>query len=138
MTSGTTATVPPLGLWLDADVLIDLTQGRPAAVAWFATLPDLPAVASFAAMELIAGCLNGRELKQLQRFLRPFPLLWPTETDLQRALSEYLPLRLAHGIGLLDTVIAATATGAGLTLATLNVRHFRHIPGLTFQRPYIK
>ena len=125
-------------LLLDADVLIDLTQERPAAVAWMMTLPDMPTVAGFAAMELINACLNGRELKQLQRFLRTFPLRWPTEADMQRALDEYLPLRLAHGIGLLDTVIAATATGAGLTLATLNVRHFRHIPGLTILRPYVK
>jgi predicted nucleic acid-binding protein len=123
---------------LDTDVLIDLTQERPAAVAWMEILPDIPAVAGFAAMELIAGCLNGRELKQLQRFLRAFPLLWPVETDMQRALAEYLPLRLAHGIGLLDTVIAATATGVDLTLVTLNMRHFQRIPGLKLLRPYMK
>jgi len=103
-----------------------------------ATLPAMPNAAGFAAMELIAGYLNGRELKQLQPFPRAFPFPWPSEADLQRALNEYLPLRLAHGIGLLDTVIAATATGAGLTLVTLNVRHFRHIPGLTILRAYVK
>ena len=91
---------------LDTDVLIDLLRPVPAAVAWFSTLTDPPMVAGFAAMELIAGCLNKRELLQAQKALRPFPLLWPTEEDMKRALNDYLPLHLAHGIGLIDTVNA--------------------------------
>ena len=53
-----------------------------------------------------------------------------------RALNEYMPLRLAHGIGLLDAIIAATATGLGETLATFNERHYRVIPGLVTVQPY--
>jgi predicted nucleic acid-binding protein len=130
--------IPDPDTILDADVMIDLLRGNATARAWLASLPAPPAAAGFAAMEITTACLNRVELRSVQKFLRSFTLLWPTETDLQRALNEYLPLRLAHGIGMVDTVIAATATGAGLTLVTLNVRHFRHIPGLTVLRPYVK
>ena len=123
---------------LDTDVLIDLTNRHPLAISWFATLTGTPHVAGFAAMEVISGSNSLQELRTLQKGLSLFPLRWPTEEDLKRALTIYLPLRLAHGIGLFDTVIAATATGAGLTLVTLNVRHFRHVPGLTILRPYMK
>jgi predicted nucleic acid-binding protein len=123
---------------LDADVMIDLLRGNEKARAWFTSLPVPPVAAGFAAMEITTACLNRAELRNVQKFLRSFTLLWPAETDMQRALNEYLLLRLAHGIGMIDTVIAATATGADLTLATLNVRHFRHIPGLKILRPYVK
>jgi predicted nucleic acid-binding protein len=127
------------GLLLDADVLIDIARGRPAAaMAWFESLPDFPPVCGIAAMELIHGCRNGVELRQAQAFLRPFPLLWPTAQDLNRALSLYSPLKLAHGIGLNDCMIAATAVGAGLPLATFNIKHFRHVPGLMLVQPYVR
>jgi hypothetical protein len=37
---------------LDADVLIDLVRERPAATAWFTTLPSMPSVSGIAALDL--------------------------------------------------------------------------------------
>jgi predicted nucleic acid-binding protein len=45
-------------------------------------------------------------------------------------------LHLSNGLGLLDSLIAATAVGHGGVLNTFNERHYRMFPGLTTVRPY--
>src|SRR5690348_8615352 len=123
---------------LDADVLIDLSRENPAAHAWLATLTDLPSVPCFAAMELIAGCRNAREEREAWEFLAAFEIVWPEQADLERALTAYAPLYRTHGIGVPDMLIAAVAVGRALPLATLNVRHFRAVPGLVTVQPYVR
>ena len=51
---------------------------------------------------------------------------------------DYGALRLAHGIGVLDMVIAVTAISHGQVLATFNVKHFRAVPGLVAVQPYVQ
>jgi hypothetical protein len=70
--------------------------------------------------------------------LRPFPIVWPSEVDLQRALWDYARFHLSHGLSVMDALIAATATGQGMPLATFNVRHFVVIPGLITEQPYVR
>ena len=123
---------------LDADVLIDLYRRRPAAQGWFASLTDIPLLAGLAAMELMEGAANRHEMRNVRRFLFPFILSWPTEADMVRAHTSYQPLRLAHGIELVDCLIAATATGLGQDLATFNRKHFRAVPGLVTVQPYTR
>ena len=123
---------------LDTDVLIDLLRKHPPAEAWFSGVSPLPDVAGFAAMELVNGCRDGNELRRVQRFLATFSILWPSDEDLSKALNDYLPLRLSTGIGLMDAVIAATAVGHNLPLATFNGRHFTAVPGLATVEPYTR
>jgi predicted nucleic acid-binding protein len=123
---------------LDTDVCIDLLRKQPEALAWFAALTETPGIPGFVALELVIGCRDTNELRRVRAFLRKFALVWPTETDLNNALTNYAPLKLAHGIGGMDVLIAATVTGRGDTLLTLNVRHFRAIPDLTTELPYTK
>ncbi len=123
---------------LDADVCIDLLRKLPVAVDWFGELTEAPAVPGFAAVELVLGCQNKNELRHVRAFLGTFEIVWPAETDLNKALNEYAPLKLAHGVGGMDCLIAATAAGKGDTLVTLNVRHFSAIPDLIIETPYNK
>jgi hypothetical protein len=101
-------------------------------------MPEEPSVAGIAAMELVAGCRDASELRGVMALLLPMRVLWPPEPDMPRALIEFMPMRLAHGLGILDALIAATAIGYGLPLATFNTRHFQHIPGLTIVQPYTR
>ena len=123
---------------LVTDVLIDLERKHAPALAWFAGLPGSPSVAGFAAMEMISGCQNGIELSRTLKLLRRLIVVWPDEAALNRAQSEYEAVRLSQGIGLLDMLIAATATGHGQPLATFNVNHFSAIPALTTVQPYTR
>jgi predicted nucleic acid-binding protein len=49
---------------------------------------------------------------------------------------QFAQLHLSHGLGLLDSLIAATAVGHGSALNTFNDRHYRMFAGLTIVRPY--
>ena len=56
--------------------------------------------------------------------------------DCQRALSDFLTYHLSHGLGLLDSLIAACAVGLSATLCTFNVKHYSVIPSLVTVQPY--
>jgi predicted nucleic acid-binding protein len=45
---------------------------------------------------------------------------------------------LSTGISAFDILIGQTAVELGLPLHTFNVKHFRHVPGLTTIQPYTK
>ena len=125
-------------LLLDTDVLIDIQKGRPQALAWFGSLTELPSVPGLVVMELIQGAQNTQQVRQALRLVAPMPIVWPTEIDCARALSDFSVFHLTHGLGLLDSLIAACALGYSATLCTFNAKHYRAVPGLSILEPYVK
>lgn len=123
---------------VDTDVLIDVQRGHPPALAWFGGLADLPDVPGVVVMELIQNARNSREVRQAMKLVAPFKIVWPTETDCARALSDFAMYHLSHGLGLLDALIAACAVGRGETLYTFNAKHYRIVPGLITAEPYTR
>lgn len=121
---------------LDTDVLIDLEKRRPDALAWLLSLSALPAVCGFSAMELKSGARDLAELRKIETFLQPFPIIWATPQDMDIALHNYFRYVLSHGTGLLDILIASTAIGCNEPLATFNKKHFGAIPNLQTVQPY--
>ena len=109
---------------LDADILIDIQRLHPPALVWYASLPVYPTVPGLVIMELMQDARNKREVEQALRLIQPLPVAWPTETDCKRALQEYRVLHLSQNLGLIDSLIAATAIGLGATLCTFNVKHY--------------
>jgi predicted nucleic acid-binding protein len=43
---------------VDTDVMIDIQRGYGPALAWFASLPELPSIPGFVVMELIQDAQN--------------------------------------------------------------------------------
>jgi predicted nucleic acid-binding protein len=123
-------------LLLDTDVLIDVQRGHAPAVDWFSGLDELPSVPGVVVMELIQDSRNAREIRQALKLVAPFPVVWPTESDCERALSDFTTYHLSHSLGLLDSLIAACAIGRSATLCTFNTKHFRPVPGLSLTEPY--
>lgn len=121
---------------LDTDVLIDIQRGYTPAINWFAQLLAVPSIARFVAMELIQDARDKQQLRQALQLIAPLAIVWPTESDCARALSDFTVYRLSHGVGLIDSLIAACAVGRGATLCTFNVKHYRVIPGLKLEQPY--
>jgi predicted nucleic acid-binding protein len=108
------------------------------ALTWFATLSELPSVPGVVVMELVQAAKNMQQVRQALRLVAPLPIVWPTETDFQRALSDFTAYHLSHGIGILDSLIAACAIGLSATLCTFNVKHYRMISGLVTAQPYTR
>jgi predicted nucleic acid-binding protein len=123
---------------VDTDVLIDVQRGHPPALAWFAGLTDLPAVPGFVLMELIQDARNAKEVRRALKLAAPLQVVWPTEADCTRALSDFAAYHLAHGLGLLDAMTAACAVGLSATLFTFNDKHYRVVPGLLTAQPYTR
>lgn len=123
---------------LDTDVLIDIQHAYGPAVTWFASLLELPSVPGFVIMELIQDARNTQQVRQALRLVAPLPIIWPTEADCNRALSDFTAYHLSHSLGLLDSLIAACATGRSATLCTFNTKHYRIIPNLVMSQPYTR
>jgi predicted nucleic acid-binding protein len=123
---------------LDTDIIIDLQRGVAAAQAWLASLAEPPLVCVFTLLEVMQDARNKNELRRSKAAADQFSVLCATEEDQLRAVAYYEALHLSHGIELADTLIAAVAVGAGATLVTFNLKHYRHIPGLTTEQPYTR
>jgi predicted nucleic acid-binding protein len=121
---------------LDTDVLIDVQRGHSPAVTWLRSLTDLPAVPGFVVMELIQDARNAAEVQQALKLVAPYQIVWPTGADSTRALSDFAAFHLSHGLGLLDSLIAACAVGLSSRLLTFNVKHYQVVPGLMVGQPY--
>jgi predicted nucleic acid-binding protein len=123
---------------VDTDVLIDVQRGHPPAVGWFKNLNQLPDVPGFVVMEFFQSARNTGEIQRATQLVAPMTIVWPTEHDCIQALSNFATLHLSHSLGLLDSLIAATAMGNNATLLTFNGKHFSAVPGLSFARPYVR
>ena len=74
---------------VDTDVMIDIQRGYGPALAWFASLPELPSISGFVVMELIQDAQNQQQVRQVLQLVAPLPIVWPTETNCTRALSDF-------------------------------------------------
>jgi predicted nucleic acid-binding protein len=123
---------------VDTDVLIDVQRGHPPALAWFSGLTALPAVPGYVVMELIQDARHGQEVRRAMKLVAPLPVIWASEADCSRALSDFAACHLSHGLGPLDALIAACAVGQSATLYRFNDRDYRAVPGLVTARPYVR
>ena len=124
---------------LDADVMIDVQRRHPAAVAWYASAPfGSLALPGYVLMELYQSAQNQQQTLAADRLTRSLPLIWPTDAEALQAVANFRRLHLSHGLGLIDSLIAATALSLSAPLCTFNVKHFRHIPGLVTEQPYLR
>ncbi|NER24527.1 MAG: type II toxin-antitoxin system VapC family toxin [Symploca sp. SIO1B1] len=121
---------------LDTDILIDIQRGYAPAISWFASLSEIPSVPGFVVMELIQGTQNKQQVRKVLQLVAPLPVIWPTEDDCIRALSDFTAYHLSHKVGLIDTLIAACAVGRNATLCSFNIKHYRVILGLNIEQPY--
>jgi predicted nucleic acid-binding protein len=121
---------------LDTDILIDIQRGHAPAIAWFSSLSEIPSIPGFVVMELIQDARNTQQVRNALKLVVPLPVVWPTEVDCDRALSNFTAYHLSHSLGLIDALIAACAIGRGATLCTFNLKHYRVISGLATEQPY--
>ena len=122
---------------LDTDVMIDLQHQRPAAVAWYRSVPPgMLALPGHALMELYQDALNLQQTTVIDRLTVPFPIVWPNDAEALQAVANFRRLHLSHGLGLMDALIATTALSLSAPLCTFNLKHFRHVPGLVTEQPY--
>lgn len=123
---------------IDTDVLIDFLRGRPEARAFIAGLPRDAALSALTVAELHVGVRDGDERRALDEMLATFRVLSLDDATARAGGLLRRDFGKSHGVGLNDALIAATALAQGLTLATLNLRHFPMMPAGRVFQPYQK
>lgn len=128
-----------LMILIDSDVMIDVIRSFPPAAQWLQSVASNSiATPGYVMMEMIDGCHNKGELRQLEQVTAGMTGVWPSPASCGTALSNFRTLHLSHGLGLLDTLIGQTAIELGVPLHTFNVKHFQAVPALTTIQPYKK
>jgi hypothetical protein len=90
------------------------------------------AISSLTLMELLQGCRNHAEMRQVKHFVvENVPLVvHPDEAVSRRAIDLLERHAMPHGLRVVDAIIGATALEIGGVLATANVKHYRPIATL--------
>lgn len=117
---------------IDTDILIDIGRNVSVAISYLETLAQTTplAISTVTQMELIVGCRNKAELKELVGFLDNFEILKLDETVSDIAVDLLNQYRLSHGLLIADALIAATAIGYDYPLTSKNQRDYRFITSL--------
>lgn len=117
-------------LLCDTSVIIDVLRGHPRALDWVRGLDRPPTCSEMTRVEILRGLRSG-EKRSTERLLGTIEWIGLDEAIARRAGALGRAWRDSHrGIATADLIIAATAEEHGLSLATLNVRHFPMIEGL--------
>lgn len=104
---------------VDTDILVDIQRGYRPALDWFAPLDELPLIPGFVVLELLQAAKNKQDVVAVKKLVEPLRVVWPKPEDCNRVLGGFAEWRLAHNIGLLDALIAATAMGCGASTAAV-------------------
>ena len=118
---------------VDTDIIID--AGRQVADAINRLSAEEKAaglaVSVVTYLELLVGCQNKSEQRNLERFLKRFEVINLDEPSSAHALDLLRTYRLSHGLLIADGLIAATAITRAMPLLTKNQNDYRFIKGLT-------
>ncbi len=126
-------------IMIDTDVLVDVLRNYPPALAWLKTIKtELIHVPGLTAFELLQGCRNRNEQRRVETFLQPYALRWPTQADCERAFADFSAYHLSDNRSILDALIAETAVGLSLELATFNQKHYEVVKTLHTFQPYTR
>ena len=104
---------------IETTILVDLVRGQAAAITWVnSVLPQDRWVSVITYFELLADCRNRREQRTVTREMRQYRLVHLTEEISHTPLDWFGRFHLSHGVGVLDSLIGATAVAQHLILAT--------------------
>ena len=121
----------------DTDVLIWYFRGNQKARELISGVPYKDRkVSSLCIMELVQGCRDRQELRDVKEFIREnIAVVIPPEEDIVekavRLLEDHAP---TDGLRTIDALMAATALREEDTLATANHKHFKKIAGLEVRK----
>ena len=120
----------------DTDVLIDYFDANKVRHQKTRDIIDnqislnLVVISAITKMELLLGASNKNELLQIDRFTKRFGLLLLNDKISEMALDLIKMYRLAYGLAIPDSLIAATSLITELELFTYNIKDFRFIDGI--------
>lgn len=123
---------------LDSTAFIDFTREYEPAVIAFDKLLYGQSTSIATKLELIVGKKTKKDIKKVDSLLESLQIkILPLTEDISNKAENILvKFYHSHGIGILDSFIAATAITFNEELVTRNTKHFDFIPNLKIITPY--
>lgn len=121
----------------DTDVLIWYFRGSQKAKEFIAGVSYRDRqVSSLCIMELVQGCRDRQELREVKDFIRGniASVIPPDEHISEKAIALLEGHAAADGLRTIDALVAATALREDDTLVTANHKHFKKISGLEVRK----
>ncbi|WP_218068249.1 type II toxin-antitoxin system VapC family toxin [Candidatus Thiosymbion oneisti] len=120
---------------VDTDILIDVSRNLDPAIRFLDDLErqGTPGISLVTVLELYAGCCSKRELASTEAFTQRYLRIDIDGAISNIAMTLFREYRLSHGLMIADCLIAATAIGLRIPLATKNRRDFVFIDDLTLK-----
>lgn len=122
---------------IDTTVFVDLFRNRTSAQEYLLSLDNIN-ISRAVQMELIQGLKNKRDIAILEKQLRALGVeIVEIDKEISEKAGELFALyHHAHGLSVMDALVAATALVRGESLASHNTKHFRFIKDLELIVPY--
>jgi predicted nucleic acid-binding protein len=117
---------------VDTDILIDAGRGDSTAIGCLerSEQHSMLVVSVVTQMELLVGCRNKTEVRELEKFLQRFRIFKLTDRISDRAVELLQQYRLSHGLLIADALIAATSLEYSEPLISKNQSDYRFVVGL--------
>jgi predicted nucleic acid-binding protein len=120
----------PNSILVDTDVLVDFLRGHQKAVAFVTEFSSQIILSPIVVAELYADVKGNAELVALENFISLFRVV-PLTTEIAKNGGLYKrDFSKSHGVGLTDSILAATADAEKAELKTLNIKHYPMFSGL--------
>ncbi len=130
--------MPAKAILVETTILVDFLRHSFAAADYLdaARAEGTLICSAVTKAELIVGSRSRAEAKAIDQLLARFEIEPITEHDSTRALNWLARFFHTTGIGFHDCLLGAAAARLRITLATLNEKHFKNLPGVRVIRPY--
>ena len=117
---------------------VDIHYSRKLLTAqtWIDAQPARLSLVSITWMEIMIGVPNKRAQGETLDFLNRFELLYLTQTNQDRAMTQIELLRFTRSVGLNDVMIAAVAYRLQVPLYTHNLKDMTPMIGALAIQPY--
>lgn len=123
---------------VDSTIIVDLIRGKEEAKSFIENQNEKLFISRAGAMEMLEGAKTKKDWKTIQKLLESLKIeaIEISESISKSAAGIFENFWHSHGIGVMDSFIAATALVLDEPLVTHNVKHFQFIKGLKIVIPY--
>lgn len=113
----------------DTNIMIDYLKGNPFTTHQLSIIGHKNIIlSSITSMELYCGARNKSELKEIEKNIRFYDILYVVDEIISQKATELVKkYHLSHNLDIPDALIAATAIIYGIPLWTHNLKHFQYL-----------
>jgi tRNA(fMet)-specific endonuclease VapC len=120
---------------IDTDILVDFLRDIEKSNDFIEKHTENICISNLTRLELLTGAKNKKEMLQIDKRLI-FPVLSLNETIEDIATDIIKKHYLKDGIGIVDSLIAATTIYYNVEFYSKNIKHYRYIKNLKLKKPY--